>query len=168
MTRTPRSALLALPALVAVLALGACGGGDDEKKSDSSASDSSAKTTATPDTGTITVRGSNPPKLPAGLDSPRIRKLDACFRQKKSVVVVNPASQFNGEYQLVVGGGTVGVVYGFKDAAAANAAKPKILKYEGGSQRKVEVIGSDVIAYFRPGDTLAKPGAVQTLRGCVG
>lgn len=160
--RTPRSILPVLVSLSAALALGACGG-DDEKKSDSPPSSAKpAKSSPSADTPTA------PSSAGGGVDSPRVKQLDACFRKKKSVVVINPASQFNGDYQLVVGGGTVGIVYGFKDAAAANAAKPKILKYEGSSQRKVEVIGNNVIAYFPPGNTLAKPGAVQTLRGCVG
>lgn len=158
--RTPPSIATAV-ILAAAFVVGACGG-DDDKTTSSSADKTPTKTQATtksgaPATGPASRLSSNP----------EVKAADKCFRAKGSVVVFNPGSQFGAEYQLVVGGGTVGIVYGYKDAAAARANEAKVLKYEETSDRKTEVVGTRVIAYSKPGSSMAKPGAVDTLHECI-
>jgi ABC-type glycerol-3-phosphate transport system substrate-binding protein len=150
-----RKTSLALLGTLAALALGACGSDDDEKDSGASTADQ-AKTETT---NTSTSSGS--PQ-----DNPRGKEITSCLKQAGLNVILNPASQFDGEYQLVINSGGAGVLYGFSDNSAAQAARAKVQKYEGTSQRKTEVIGDTVLAYFPPDQTLAQPEDTAKVRKC--
>lgn len=155
---------MAIPAL----ALASCGG-DEEKKDPGGSKKSKAPATQAqtqPDTRTQTDTAVN--GASAGSPDARAKQISACFKGKGSSVIKNPAIQVGGAYQLVVGAGSGGIVYGYKNAAAAAKAKGRVLKEEGSAQRKVDVIGDTVIAYFPADNSLATPGAEKTLRGCVG
>jgi len=146
-----------LIATLAALALGACGGGDDDKKSDSSASQAPAPTTQT-----STTKSSGSPQ-----DNPRAKEIDTCLKKAGLNVILNPGGAIeSADYQLVVNSGGAGVLYGFPDAAAAQAGRPAVQKYEGTSQRKSQVIGDTVLAYFPPDQTLAQPKDTAKVRKC--
>ena len=167
---SPRRTSLALLLTIPALALASCGG-DDEKKKDSGGSDKS-KAPATTQTQTQADTATQPDTAvnggSGGGPDARAKQITACFKGKGSSVIKNPATQVGGAYQLVVGAGSGGIVYGYKSAAAAQKAKGRVLKEEGSAQRKVDVIGDTVIAYFPADNSLATPGAEKTLRGCVG
>lgn len=154
-----------LPAILATLALAACGGGDDEKKSDTGGSGLSetpkteTSTSDTTTTGTSTSAGS--PE-----DNPRAKEITACVKKAGLNVITNPATQVNGDYQLVINGGAAGVLYGFANDAAAVAGKSKVQQEEGSAGRKTEVIHDTVLAYFPAGQTLAEPEKTDKVRKC--
>ncbi len=145
-------------ATLAALALGACGGGDDEKKSDSSASQAPKPTTQT-----STTKSSGSPQ-----DNPRAKEIVDCVKKAGGInVILNPGGAIEAaDYQLVFNSGGAGVLYGFSDASAAQAGRPAVQKYEGTSQRKSQVIGDTVLAYFPPDQTLAQPKDTAKVRKC--
>lgn len=161
---------LVLLTLLAAFALVSCGG-DKEKKSSGGSDKSRAPATQTQTeaaTRTETRTDTAVNGARAGSPDARAKQITSCLEGKGGDVIKNPATQVGGKYQLVVDAGSGGIVYGFKDARAAARAKGRVLKEEGSAQRKIDVIGDTVIANFPPDNSLAKPGADRTLRGCVG
>src|SRR4051794_7826124 len=145
-------------AVLAALALGACGGGGDGDKSDSAASQAPEPTTQT---STTKSSGGDP------ASNPRAKEIVACLKRAGLNVILNPGGAIErADYQLVVNSGGAGVLYGFSDAAAAQAGRPAVQKYEGTSQRKSQVIGDTVLAYFPPDQTLAQPKDTAKVRKC--
>jgi ABC-type glycerol-3-phosphate transport system substrate-binding protein len=143
-------------ALLAALALGACGG-DDEDDSGGSKPSPSAQTETTETTTTTT-----------GAGGARQEEIVSCLKSAGLNVIDNPGSQVDADYQLVVNNGGAGVLYGFADGTAAQAGKAKVQEYEGSSGRKTEVIGDTVLAYFPADQTLADPESTAKVRRCAG
>ena len=148
-----------LIALLAGLALGACGGDDESGDSGDSpvAQETQTGTTETTDTTTTSAGG-----------GARREEIGSCLDREGLNVIENPGSQVDAEYQLVVNSGGAGVLYGFADASAARSARSKVQDYEGSSGRKTEVIGDTVLAYFPADQTLADPQATAKVRRCAG
>src|SRR4051794_7619179 len=141
-----------LIATLAALALGACGGGDSQTPA--------PKTEA--QTQTSTTKSAGSPQ-----DNPRAKEIVDCLKKAGLNVILNPGGAIeSADYQLVVNSGGAGVLYGFPDAAAAQAGRPAVQKYEGTSQRKSQVIGDTVLAYFPPDQTLAQPKDTAKVRKC--
>jgi hypothetical protein len=165
MLRT-RTSLLTLLALLAALALGACGG-DDEK--DSAASTTTQETT-TQDTTTETTAetGTTDTGASAGdpAKNPRAKALTSCLEGKGFNVILNGGGEVDASYELVIDAGSGGVLYGFADEAAASAAKGKVLEQEASAGRDVEVRGDTVFAFFKPDQTLADPKKYAKVRAC--
>jgi ABC-type glycerol-3-phosphate transport system substrate-binding protein len=148
MLRTPTATL----ALLAALALGACGGDDSKDSGGASTADQPAKT----QTQTQSTAGGGSRKA----------EIVSCLKKAGLNVIVNPGSTVDADYQLVINGGGGGVLYGYADSASAQANKAKVQKYEGSSQRKTEVIQETVYAYFPAGQTLAEPEKSAKVRKC--
>jgi ABC-type glycerol-3-phosphate transport system substrate-binding protein len=143
-------------AMLAALALGACGG-DDE-------SGDSAGSTAAPETQTETTQTATT-TTPAG-GGPRQEEITSCLKGAGLNVIDNPGTQVDADYQLVVNNGGAGVLYGYADGSAAKAGKARVQEYEGTSGRKTEVIGDTVLAYFPDDQTLADPKSTAKVRKC--
>jgi hypothetical protein len=144
-------------AALAALALGACGVGDDDENSDTAGSESPAAKTQT-----STTKSSGSPQ-----DNPRAKEIVACTKEAGLNVILNPGGAIeSADYQLVINSGGAGVLYGFADDAAAQAGRPAVQKYEGTSQRKTQVIGDTVLAYFPADQTLAQPKDTAKVRKC--
>jgi ABC-type glycerol-3-phosphate transport system substrate-binding protein len=135
-------------ALLAALALGACGSDDKKDSGGSSTADQPAKTQTTASGGS------------------RKQEIVSCLKKAGLNVIVNPGSQVDAEYQLVINSGGAGILYGYADNSAAQSNKAKVQKYEGTSQRKSEVIRETVYAYFPAGQTLAQPEKSAQVRKC--
>jgi ABC-type glycerol-3-phosphate transport system substrate-binding protein len=144
-------------ALLAALALVACGGDDDENGSGGSTAAQETQTQTTETTDTTTTSGGG---------GARREEISSCLDREGLNVIENPGSQVDADYQLVVNSGGAGVLYGFADESAARAAKAKVQKYEGTSGRRTEVIGDTVLAYFPDDQTLADPEATAKVRQC--
>lgn len=151
-----RTLILAL----ALLALGGCGGSD--KKSDSGGSkQTSAPAETQTQTSTTKSTGGDPQK------NPRAKEIVDCLKKDGLNVILNPGGAIEtADYEIVINAGGAGVLYGFSDASAALAGRPAVQKYEGSSQRKTEVIGDTVLAYFPPDQTLARPKDTAKVRTC--
>jgi ABC-type glycerol-3-phosphate transport system substrate-binding protein len=135
-------------ALIAASLLAGCGGGDDDKSSGGKAK---PPTTPTATTGT---------------GSQSAKAITSCLKGKGLNVIVNPGSVVDADYQLVINSGGAGVLYGFADESAAKSARGKVLKYEGSSDRKVEVIGRTAYAVYPPGHTFGQPDKSKQVRAC--
>src|SRR3954454_7872146 len=140
---------LALTLIAASLLVG-CGGDDNNDKS--SGGQAKPPTTPTATTGT---------------GSQSAKAITSCLKGKGLNVIVNPGTVVKGaDYQLVINSGGAGVLYGFADEGAAKSAKGKVLKYEGPSDRDVEVIGKTVYAFYPPGHTFGQPDKSKQVRAC--
>jgi ABC-type glycerol-3-phosphate transport system substrate-binding protein len=135
--------------LVAAAMLAACGGDDENDKS--SGGKSKPPTTPTATTGT---------------GSQSAKAITSCLKGNRLNVIVNPGTVVDADYQLVINSGGAGVLYGFADEGAAKSAKGKVLKYEGSSDRDVEVMGKTVYAFYPPGHTFGQPDKSKQVRAC--
>ncbi len=145
--------------IAAALAVGACGG-DDEETGDTATQPKPAKPQTTPET-TETSASTGDPK-----SNPRAKEIVSCLKGKGFNVIVNPGTPVGGRYHLVIDSGSGGIFYGFADEAAAKAAKGKVDKDQGSAGRKTEVIGDVTYSTFPKGDEFAAPEKTPKARAC--
>jgi ABC-type glycerol-3-phosphate transport system substrate-binding protein len=157
-----RTGALALLAMLAALAFGACGGDDEDDSGGSAETQETKAQGTTTDTETTDTGASTG----AAADNPRAEALTSCLEREGFNVIVNPGSQVDADYQLVIDAGSGGVLYGYADEAAASSAKGKVENEEGSAGRDVEVLGDAVFAFFPAGQTLAEPEKYEKVRAC--